>query len=164
MRIPFSLVFLALVLGEIAGFILMGETIGVLPTLGLVLLGMVVGVLLLRRQGIATLMRVREELAADRPPARPLAEGALLAFAALLIILPGFLTDLVGILLFVPFVRERIFQAFRSRFAVRTGNAATSPVNRRPVVDLDRREYGRSHEEARPSADSPWRIRGGPEA
>ncbi len=163
MRIPFSLVFLALVLGEIAGFILVGETIGVLPTLGLVLLGMVVGALLLRRQGIATLMRVREELAADRPPARPLAEGALLAFAALLIILPGFVTDLIGILLFIPFVRERIFQAFRSRLAVRTGNVATSPVKQGPVVDLDRREYGRSGEEARPSADSPWRISGGSE-
>jgi UPF0716 protein FxsA len=163
-RIPFSLVFLALVLGEIAGFILVGQAIGVLPTLGLVLLGMVAGVLLLRRQGVATLMRVREELAADRPPARPLAEGALLAFAALLIILPGFLTDLSGLLLFVPFVRERIFQAVRSRVAIRTVNTSSSPADTGPVVDLDHREYGRSRERTAPNPNSPWRLRGGPEA
>ncbi len=164
MRIPFSLIFLGLVLGEISGFILVGQAIGVLPTLGLVLLGMVAGVLLLRRQGIATLVRVREELTANRPPARPLAEGALLAFAALLIILPGFLTDLFGIALFVPFVRDRIFRAVRSRVAVRTANVASSSVDPGPVVDLDRRDFGPSGERARPYGDSPWRLRGGPEA
>jgi UPF0716 protein FxsA len=156
-RIPFSLVFLTLILGEIAGFILVGQAIGVLATLGLVLLGMVAGVLLLRRQGVATLMRVRANLAADRPPARPLAEGAILAFAALLIILPGFITDIVGGLLFIPFVRETLWGAFRSRFTLRTGNATAAPPSSGPVVDLKREEYS-------PRPDSPWRLRGRPEA
>ena len=154
---PISLIFLALVLGEIAGFIVVGKAIGVLPTLGLILLGMAAGVLLLRRQGFATLMRVRDDLAAGRHPARPLAEGALLAFAALLIILPGFLTDTIGILLFVPFIREALWRAVQSRVTIRAGKPAPAPAEGSRVVDLEREEYS-------PRPASPWRLRGGPEA
>lgn len=157
MRIPLSMVFLALILGEIAGFILVGQAIGVLATLGLVLLGMVAGMLLLRRQGVATLMRVRADLAAERPPARPLAEGALLAFAALLIMLPGFITDIVGTLLFIPFVRAALWRAVRSRVTMRSGSPVPATSASGPVVDLEREDYGSR-------SDSPWRAHGGPEA
>lgn len=157
MRFPFSLVFLGLILGEISGFILVGKAIGVLATLGLVLLGVAAGVLLLRRQGVATLMRVRADLEAGRPPARPLAEGALLAFAAILIILPGFITDIAGILLFLPFVRAALWRAVRARVVIRTAAVRTAPAESGPILDLAREEYG-------PRPDSPWRVRGGPEA
>jgi UPF0716 protein FxsA len=161
MRIPIPFILLTLVFAEIAGFILVGEAIGVLPTLGLVLLGMAAGVVLLRRQGVATLTRLRAELAADRPSARPLAEGAVLAVAALLLILPGFLTDLFGLLLFVPFVRESVFRAFRGRVVVRTaGGSQQRTVG--PVVDLDRTDYARGQGGANP--ESPWRVLDDPEA
>jgi UPF0716 protein FxsA len=153
MRIPFSLAFLALVFGEIAGFILVGKTIGVLPTLGLVLLGMIVGVLLLRLHGIATLVRARAEIAAGRTAARPLAEGAVLALGALLVILPGFLTDLIGILLFIPGVRDALWRAVRRRVEIRTFQAGRTAPESAATVDLDRSEYG-----TRANADSPWRL------
>jgi UPF0716 protein FxsA len=158
MRIPFSLVFLLLVLGEIATFIYVGEAIGVLATLGLILFGMVAGALLLRWQDLATLMRVRAEMEAGRTPARSLADGAVLAIAALLIILPGFLTDAVGIVLLVPSVRRTLWRALGRRLRV---GVASSPATaaRNPVVDLDRSEYG-----AGPRPGSPWSRDRGPEA
>jgi UPF0716 protein FxsA len=152
MRIPFSLLFLSFVFAEIAGFILVGEAIGVLPTLGLVLFAMVAGVLLLRHQGTTTLMRVRDDLAANRVPARPLAEGAFLAAAAILIIVPGFLTDILGLLLFVPFVRAAILRAARSRVTKASPASARVSPKRGAIVDLEQSEYG-----VHPRPDTPWR-------
>ena len=153
MRVPFSIVFLLLVLGEITAFILVGQALGVLATLGLVLFGIVAGAMLLRRHGTATLMRIRAEMEAGRKPGRPLAEGAMLAVAALLIVAPGFVTDAIGLLLFLPPVRQALWRTIESKVKVRMAEArpAQSP-NRPPVVDLDQSEYGAS-----PRADSPWR-------
>lgn len=151
MRLPFSLAFLLLVLGEIAVFILVGEAVGVLATLGLTLFAMVVGALLLRFHGVATLVRVRAEIEAGRTPAATLAEGAVLAIAAFLLIVPGFITDAVGALLFLPLVRRMLWRAIRRSVRVRTAPPPAEQA-RGPVVDLERSEYG-----ARPRPDSPWR-------
>ena len=154
MRIPFSRVFLVFVLVEIALFIMVGGAIGVLATLGLVLFGMIAGVLLLRWHGVAALSRARAEMEAGRPPARQLAQGAALAAAALLIVLPGFLTDLIGVLLFVPQVRGALSDWVRRRVPVTTKTATQSrprPASG-PVVELDQSEY-----DAAPRPDSPWR-------
>jgi UPF0716 protein FxsA len=163
MRIPVSLIAVSFILAEIAGFILVGEAIGVLATLGLVLFGMVAGSVLLRRQGFATLMKVQADLAAGRAPTRPLAEGAVLSVAALLIILPGFVSDLIGILLFIPAVREALWRGVGRRLRVRAApQEATSPA-RPAVLDLERSEYGAVPGAGRQS-DSPWRPPGAPEA
>ncbi len=153
MRIPFSLVFLLFVLAEIALFIMVGGAIGVLATLGLVLFGMIAGVLLLRWHGVAALSRARAEMEAGRPPTRQLAQGAALAAAALLIILPGFLTDLIGVLLFVPQVRGALSDWVRRRVPVTTKTTQSRPRPASgPVVELDQSEY-----DAPPRPDSPWR-------
>ena len=153
MRIPFSLVFLLFVLAEIALFIMVGGAIGVLATLGLVLFGMIAGVLLLRWHGVAALSRARAEMEGGRPPARQLAQGAALAAAALLIILPGFLTDLIGVLLFVPQVRGALSDWVRRRVPVTTKTTQSRPRTASgPVVELDQSEY-----DAAPRPDSPWR-------
>lgn len=151
MRIPFSVLFLLLVLAEIALFIEIGGAIGVPATLGLTLLGRIVGAMLLRFQGMATLARVRADMEAGRMPARPLADGAMSAAAALLIIVPGFLTDAIGILFFVPPVRAALW-----RYLGRQIRAVERPGARQdrrsPIVDLDPSQYG-----APPRSDSPWR-------
>lgn len=161
MRIPVSAIVATLILAEIAGFILVGEAIGVLPTLGLVLLGMVAGALLLRRLGVTTLVKAQAEMAAGRAPARPLAEAAVKAVAALLILLPGFVSDLLGIVLFIPFVRESLFRAVRRQIAIRTATFGSASTSREPVIDLDQGEYGRAHPKTRP--DTPWRLPGSSE-
>ena len=115
MQIPVSLLFLTFVLAEISGFIIVGQAIGLLGTLGLVILPMIAGSILLRRQGLATLSKVQAELAAGKPPAEPLVEGAVLTLASLLLILPGFLSDLIGIALFLQPVRAALWRAIRRR-------------------------------------------------
>jgi UPF0716 protein FxsA len=151
MPIPFSFLLLVFVLAEIAVFILVGEMIGVAATLALTLLGMVAGTALVRRQGLATLFRIRADLEAGRPPARSLAEGAVLAAAALLLILPGFISDAVAILLFMPWVRGALWRKLGRR--VEAGMAQTgSRRGRGAVVELDRGEYAST-----PRSDSPWR-------
>jgi UPF0716 protein FxsA len=163
MRIPVSLIVVSFILAEIAAFILVGEAIGVLATLGLVLFGMVAGSVLLRRQGLATLMKVQADLAAGRAPARPLAEGAVLSVAALLIVLPGFVSDLIGIALFVPAVREALWRAIQRRLRVRTAPREAASPARPAVLDLERSEYG-AVPRAGGQSDSPWRPPGRPEA
>lgn len=160
MRIPFSFILLVLILAEIAGFIVIGGAIGVLATLGLVLFGMVAGVMLLRWQGLSTIGRIRQEMEAGRTPAKPLAEGAVMTVAALLLILPGFITDIIGAILFIPAVRSRIWRAASGRIKVKStvsgGASRPAYVN---AIDLDQSEY-----DSQPRQDSPWRQNGGPQA
>jgi UPF0716 protein FxsA len=143
---------LAFLLAEIAGFVVVGQRLGVLATLGLIVLSMLVGAALLRRQGLGVLGRIRADLSAGVAPAQPLAEGAMVTAAALLMIVPGFISDLAGIGLFIPAVRRAIWSALRRRVSVRTVN---TPFHRRTsasVVELEAGEYGAV---SRPG--SPWR-------
>lgn len=155
MRIPLSLLVLGLVLAEIATFILVGEAIGVLPTLALVLFGMVTGAVLLRRAGVSTLMRMRNEAAAGRMPARPLLDGAVGAVAALLIMLPGFLTDLIGLLLLIPATRNRLWRGLSGRLPARPAGSPSFAARRAEVIDLEPGDYVSDRR-----ADSPWRPDG----
>jgi UPF0716 protein FxsA len=147
-------VILALILAEIAVFILVGEAIGLLPTLALTALGMVAGGLLLRWSGVATLLRIRAEAEAGQLPARPLLDGAVSAIAALLIMLPGFISDAIGLFLLLPFAREAAWRRWRQSVVAR---AATDPALSRGgrVIELERRDYSAS-----PRRDSPWRHDG----
>lgn len=154
MRIPLRLLIIALLLAEIAGFVVVGDAIGVAATLALVLVAMLAGILLLRRQGVATLMSIREGVAAGRLPARPLFDGAVLTIAALLMIVPGFISDLVGILFFIPAVRDTIWRRLARRVKVRSVRHDFRPATG-SVVELEPGEYA-----AAPRPESPWRDRG----
>jgi UPF0716 protein FxsA len=150
MRGLLSLLLLVLLFAEITGFILVGQAIGVLPTLSLILLGLVAGAILVRRQGLVMLMRARTEFAAGRLPARQLAEGAVRVGAALLIMLPGFISDIIGISLFIPAVRSLLWRALSRRFAFRGRGRPSHHTD--GVLDLDRGEFS-----AIPRPGSPWR-------
>ena len=156
MRVPLYIAVLAFVLAEIAVFIIVGEAIGVAATLALTLLAMIAGVMLLRHQGMTTLLKIRADAAAGRLPARHVAEGAVLAVAALLMILPGFLTDIVGVLLFIPALREAAWRRASRRVEIRTLRRATLRPMGNPVVELHSGEYSSKTANA-----SPWRRTGG---
>lgn len=100
----FGAVFLVLPLVEIALFVVVGSRIGLWPTLAVVIGSGILGVGILQRMGGvgSSLTVVRGDLLS------PLAERTLLAVAALLLILPGFLTDTLGMVLLLPFVRRLI--------------------------------------------------------
>ena len=98
--------FILVPLIEIAVFIQIGGLIGLWPTLGLIVLTAVLGTWQLRAQGIAILMRAREQMERGVMPTRELFDGVCLLFAGGLLLTPGFVTDALGGLLFVPPFRD----------------------------------------------------------
>ncbi|HUF86057.1 MAG TPA: FxsA family protein [Thermohalobaculum sp.] len=101
-------IFLALVLVpliEIALFVKVGGALGLWPTLAIVLLTALAGAMLLRAQGLATVGEIRARIDRGEDPSAPLAHGALILAAGLLLLTPGFFTDTVGLALLIPAVR-----------------------------------------------------------
>ena len=160
------LLILVLPLLEIAGFVIVGKQIGALATVGLVIASTIAGALLLRTQGLGVMRRVRAEMDAGQDPGRQLAHGAMLFLAAVLLVVPGFLTDIVALLLLLPPVRDFAWRHLKSRITVMdafgrdgfSGGGFARNSGRRergPVIDLDDEEYFRSG--GRPDPQSPWR-------
>jgi UPF0716 protein FxsA len=153
--IPF--LFLAVPLTEIAVFVLVGSKIGVLPTIGLVILTAAAGSILLRWQGFKALARIQSELAAHRVPGREMVQGVMVLLAGFLLLTPGFVTDTLGLLLFIPAVRDRVWRFLSARVNVQTfgtGFSQRAPARSEPgVVDLDEDEYQRDS-----NPDSPWSM------
>ncbi|WP_027169579.1 FxsA family protein [Mesorhizobium sp. WSM3224] len=159
MRISFIPLFLLLLpLLEIAGFVVVGREIGALATVGLVLLSSVAGSLLLRHQGFGVMARVRTEMDAGRDPSRQLAHGAMIVLAAILLIIPGFITDIFAILLLLPPVRDFAWRLLKSRIVMATSFSSGFSARRRDnVIDLDDADYSRDDYPNRPDHNSPWR-------
>lgn len=114
----FALGLLALPIIEIALFIKVGQAIGLLPTLALVIGAALLGGLLLRQQGLSVLGQLRSNIDAGRLPGRTIADAMMLGLAALLLILPGFLTDVLALALLLPPVRGWIYSSLASRVTV----------------------------------------------
>lgn len=105
MPLLLPLIFLSVPLIEIALFILIGGQIGVLATMAMVVLTAMLGTVLLRQQGFAVLADARRALDQGRLPIGAVADGLFLLAAGLLLLTPGFFTDLIGFLLFIPRIR-----------------------------------------------------------
>jgi len=104
----FLLLFVATPLLELYLMIEVGSRIGALSTVLLVVLTAVIGALLVRTQGFAVVLRMRAMLDRGEIPADALLEAVLLLIAGGLLLLPGFVTDVVGLLLLIPAVRQRL--------------------------------------------------------
>ena len=99
-------VFIGLPLLEVAVFIQVGGAIGVWPTIAATIVTALAGSLLLRAQGLAALTRARAQMDQGQLPAREMFEGLCLVLAGALLLVPGFVTDALGLLLFFPPLRE----------------------------------------------------------
>ena len=115
---PLLLLFVALPLIEIALFIAVGGQIGVGLTLALIILGAFAGVRILRGQHARALAMMQGGLRVQ--PGTFLAQGAFRVLAGILLILPGFLTDALGLVLLIPFVQRALVVALAARAAVVT--------------------------------------------
>tara|TARA_B100001939_G_scaffold154820_1_gene133765 strand:- start:571 stop:990 length:420 start_codon:yes stop_codon:yes gene_type:complete len=100
---------------EIYLFIKIGSQIGAFNTVLLILTTAVAGVTYARYEGFNTLRSGINQLVKNELPIYEIVSGATLAFAALLLIFPGFATDLIGILLIIPFTRKIILQKFYNK-------------------------------------------------
>ena len=97
---------------EIYLFIKIGSQIGAFNTILLILVTAIIGVAYARYEGFNTLRSGMAQLIKNELPVYEIVSGATLAFAAFLLILPGFATDIFGILLIVPFTRKLILRRF----------------------------------------------------
>jgi len=126
MALGLLLAFILIPLLEIAVFIQIGGVIGLGWTLGLILLTAVLGSLALRLQGLATLSRARLLLDRGELPAKELFDGFCLVIAGVLLLTPGFVTDTLGALLFLPPLRDWLRGEFGRRMTVTTGFQASA--------------------------------------
>ena len=106
----FFLIFVGLPAIEIFLMIKIGGKIGALNTIALIFLTAVIGLYYARVQGLQTLRSGIINLYQNKAPIYELLSGASIAFAALLLIIPGFFTDLIGFFLLIPFLRNNFFK------------------------------------------------------
>lgn len=112
MRQLLLFLFLAYPMLEIALMIKVGGMIGIWPTLAIVIATGLAGVLVLSRHGPAHLRRMSETIAEGHPPVEAALHGALVGFAGLLLIAPGLITDVLGLMLLIAPVRRLMIQRF----------------------------------------------------
>lgn len=98
-------IFLVVPFVELYVILQVGHAIGVLNTIALLLLVSAVGAWLVKREGLSVLRRAQERAQAGAVPGKELVDGVLILFAGALLLTPGFVTDVVGILLLLPPVR-----------------------------------------------------------
>ena len=144
---------------EIAGFIIVGQAIGLFPTLGLILATAILGAILLRIQGFNVLQRLNGDMKDGGDPSRDLIHGAMIVMAGILLLIPGFVTDILGLLLFVPPIRNLVWK-YMSRNMVKVSERSTfkQPQHHEryereqpKVVDLDLTDFSKN-----PDPNSPW--------
>lgn len=139
---PLGLILLLALIGlpliEIAVFVEVGSEIGAVPTILLTVLTALAGTVMLRMQGLSLLTRMRAEMDRGEVPGEDIVQGALIVVASFLLLVPGFVTDAVGIALFIPPLRAVIARAVVRNARV-TVVRPGGPGARRGdgVVDLD---------------------------
>ena len=102
---------------EIYLFIKIGSYIGAFNTISLIIITAIIGVIYARYEGFNTLRSGMSQLIKNRMPLYEIISGATLAFAALLLILPGFATDIIGFLLIFPLTRKLLFKKVTNKYS-----------------------------------------------
>lgn len=151
-RLILFIVLVSVPIAEVAVFLIVGKAIGVLPTILLIIGTAVVGAFLLRQQGLAALVALQGDIRDGRVPAASIGHALMIGIAGVLLLTPGFITDTMGLVLFIPGVRRSMFRALSKAIRVERVDpgAPTRPAQPR-VIELDASDYGPVDE------PSPWR-------
>lgn len=163
MRPVFLTLFILLPLAEIAGFVVLGGFLGLPLTLAVVIGTALLGASVFRFNGVQTWRRAEEAMQRGEPPVAEMFAGVLLFGAAVLLMLPGFITDFAGALLLVPPLRMAVARHAAARFAKSanihvhmSGMGRRPPPGAGPVIEGEAEEIGEEGP-ALPRDDSPWR-------
>ena len=140
--LPFLLLlFIAVPLVELYVIINVGEAIGVLWTIALLLADSILGWLLMRSQSRTAWRRFQLALAEGRPPAREVLDGVLVIFGGALLLTPGFVTDIFGLLFLLPpsraVVRGLLVRRYAARMVVGAVGGAASRMRRGRSYDVE---------------------------
>jgi UPF0716 protein FxsA len=132
------LLLVAVPIFEVWLLIQVGQQIGVLPTVAILLVEAVLGAWLMRREGTRAWKALNVAFGTGRMPAGELADAALVLVGGVLLMLPGFFTDVLGLLFLLPFTRpgaKRILGFLVARRLQRAGLSATPLVNRNDLIE-----------------------------
>ena len=136
MLLPLVLLFIVVPIAELAVLIQVGQVIGVWWTIAILVADAILGSILMRAQGRVAWRRFNEALAGGRVPAREVLDGALVMFGGLLMLTPGFITDILGFLLLIPPTRALVRAVLVRRLAQRMTVSMAGPRARADdVVD-----------------------------
>ncbi len=125
------LIFIVVPIAELYVLIQIGQAIGVLPTIALLFLDSILGATLMRQQGRAVWLRFNRALAEGRMPGREVIDGVLVIFGGALLLTPGFLSDILGVVLLLPPTRALVRALLVRRFGARLVANATSGAEMR---------------------------------
>ena len=114
------LIFIIIPIIEISIFITVGSNIGILNTIGIILLTALVGIFLVRRRGLSLLFSARQNMYDGVMPTNEIKGGIFLLISGLLLITPGFFTDCIGFAVFAKPVQDFISQKAKNYFISRT--------------------------------------------
>jgi UPF0716 protein FxsA len=137
--------FIVVPLLELYVILQVGEAIGVLPTIAILIADSILGSVLMRSQGRVAWQRFNLAFAEGRVPAREAIDGVLVVFGGALLLTPGFVTDVLGLLLLLPITRPLLRRLLVRRFAARMVASARMP-GRRPPADPGWDVDGTAHE------------------
>jgi len=129
------LLLVAIPILEIALFIQVGGAIGTLATIVIVVATALAGTLLLRSQGLATMTKLQNSVADGSNPMNPIAHGALILVAGVLLLTPGFFTDATGLALLIPPVRDALIKAGAARMTTHVFHGQTQQRHEPPKPD-----------------------------
>lgn len=115
---PLALLFLVVPLLELFVLLQVGQLIGTLETIALLVVVSVVGAWLMKREGLGVYRRVQVQVQSGQVPGRELVDGFLILFGGALMLTPGFLTDLVGLSLLLPPVRALVRRVAARRMTI----------------------------------------------
>ena len=123
------LLFIVVPIAELAVIIQVGQSLGVLSTILLLIAVSIVGAWMVKFQGLLVLMKARERLARGEMPSDELISGLAILIAGALMLTPGFITDAVGIALLIPPIRAILVAFVRRRFRGRIQTFTTPPID-----------------------------------
>lgn len=121
------LVFLVVPFAELFVILKVGQAIGALNTVAVLVLVSMLGAWLVKREGLSVVRRAQERMARGAVPGRELIDGVMILFAGALLITPGFLSDVVGVLLLLPPVRAALRGTVTRRLGRRAGFGSVGP-------------------------------------
>lgn len=134
----FFTIFALIALAEMATFFWVESRIGLGWALGLALATALLGSVLVRRAGLSVLRRFQDKIGEGRLPGRELSHGAAILVAGAFLISPGFLTDTLGFLLLIPWVRDLLHNRISRRLSERVTVVANGVVDAdEDVIDVE---------------------------
>ena len=133
--VALAFVFIVIPLIELYVFVLVGQAIGFLNAIGLMILVSLCGAWLTRHEGIGVYQRIRQQLNAGQMPADDLIDGGLVLAAGILLLLPGFVSDALGLIVLFPPTRAVFRHFLRRRFRIVTVRRYNGPFDRGPSDD-----------------------------